>query len=191
MNPILISTSLTNVMTGLTSAMPDNTQAIMFFNADGSPMEKSKAEQLIELYNQGARITTGLRRGGGFEPEEYFTAITPEGVCPPAHLTVRQAAGLSRRCFVYSEEELNTLVAQAERELDETLPPLPQEPTEADIEMRRQEIKRRIDITHIFEAAECAKFTQDLAAFGLKPANLYSEGDEALPAVRHNPDTCG
>ena len=151
-----------------------------FFEADGSPMEKTKAEQLIELYNQGARITTGLRRGGGFEPEEYFTAITPEGVCPPAHLTVRQADGISRSCFVYSDEELNTLVAEAERELNETLPPLPQEPTEADIEMRRQEIKRRIDITHIFEAAECTKFTQDLAAFGLKPANLYGEGDEVL-----------
>ena len=48
MNPILISTSLTNVMTGLTSAMPDNTQAIMFFNADGSPAGKKEILGVIE-----------------------------------------------------------------------------------------------------------------------------------------------
>ncbi|MBO5790938.1 MAG: DNA topoisomerase (ATP-hydrolyzing) subunit B [Lentisphaeria bacterium] len=151
-----------------------------FAKADGSEMDKDTAANLIELYNRGAHITTGLRRGGGFEPEEYFKAITPEGVCPPAHLTIRQADGIYRSSFVYGDEELARLVSEAEAELDAALPKLPENATDADAEMRRQEIKRRIDVAHIFEAPECTLFVKELAQFNIKPENLYGESDEVL-----------
>ena len=62
----------------------------------------------------------------------------------------------------------------------ETVPKLPENATDADAEMRRQEIKRRIDVAHIFEAPECTLFVKELAQFNIKPENLYGDSEEVL-----------
>ena len=61
MNGISMSTSLTNVMTGLTTAFPDNTQVIMFFNGDGSPAGKKELNSVILSIIAAYQGATGVK----------------------------------------------------------------------------------------------------------------------------------
>ena len=156
--------------------------------ADNTVYTTEQLQELINLYNRAERAATGLRRNG-IDPEQYFKTITPEGVCPISYVTVREINGTSSAKYLYTQEEQLAFVQEAEKRLNEALPALPENASQSDIDMRNQEIARRIDQINIFEATECNNIFQALSSIGLAPNQIFGGVSEIFIAKVKNSDS--
>ena len=133
--------------------------------ADNRQLEVDEVRNLIALYNRAAQSAIGLQRCG-IEPEEYFSAVREDGLCPIAHITVREHNGTSTAKYVYSTDEQYAVVTEAEARL---------RGDKADTD--DAEIASRIDVVSIFEARNCESLAGDLKATGLTMKQIYSAGE--------------
>ena len=133
--------------------------------ADNRQLEVEEVRNLIALYNRAAQSAIGLQRCG-IEPEEYFSAVREDGLCPIAHITVREHNGTSTAKYVYSTDEQYAVVTEAEARL---------RGDKADTD--DAEIASRIDVVSIFEARNCESLAEDLKATGLTMKQIYSAGE--------------
>ena len=135
----------------------------------GKELETGEVRKIIDLYNRAAQAGNGLSRCG-LEASEYFSVIREDGRCPVAHITVREHSGTTSSVFSYTGDETNEIIAAAEARLraagiDESL------------------IAGRIDSVNIFEAENCVGIVADLAQYGIAPAQVFDNAEEALFTV--------
>jgi len=152
---------------------------LKFKDPAGKEVDQTVIRDLIDLYNRAAGVAAGLRREG-IDPDEYFGAITPEGVCPVAHVTIRELDGTTSARYAYSLEEQHAMVTEAENRFKAAQATLPPPANEAEEAERAAEIRRRIDLVSIFESASCSAFIADLAKHGYKPAQVFDAGDPIM-----------
>jgi DNA gyrase subunit B len=152
---------------------------------DNTVYSTEELKELINLYNRAEKAATGLRRNG-IDPEQYFKTITPEGICPISYVTVREINGTSTSKYLYTQEEQLAFVQDAEKRLSEALPALSENATQSDIDMRNQEIARRIDQINIFESTECTNIFQALSSIGLAPNQVFGGVSEIFIAKVKN-----
>ncbi|MBQ9087467.1 MAG: DNA topoisomerase (ATP-hydrolyzing) subunit B [Lentisphaeria bacterium] len=140
-------------------------EMIVTGSADDRQLSVDEVRNLIALYNRAAHSSVGLQRCG-IEPEEYFSMVREDGLCPIAHITVREHNGTSTAKYVYSTDEQYAFITEAEARLrgDKA-------------ETEDSEISSRIDVVNIFEARNCETLAGDLKAAGLSMKQVYSEGD--------------
>ena len=124
-----------------------------------------EVRNLIALYNRAAQSAVGLQRCG-IEPEEYFAQVREDGLCPIAHITVREHNGTNTACYVYSPDEQYAVVTAAEARL-----------RNGKAECDDAEIASRLDIVNIFEARNCETLAGDLKEAGLRMDQVYTPGE--------------
>ena len=133
--------------------------------ADGRQLEVDEVRNLIALYNRAAQASVGLQRCG-IEPQEYFTTAREDGLCPIAHITVREHNGTTTAKYVYSPDEQYAVVTEAEARL---------RGDKADTD--DAEIASRIEVVNIFEARNCETLAGDLKEAGLSMSQVFSAGE--------------
>ena len=133
--------------------------------ADGRQLEVDEVRNLIALYNRAAQASVGLQRCG-IEPQEYFTIVREDGLCPIAQITVREHNGTTTTKYVYSPDEQYAVVTEAEARLRG-------DKAETD----DAEIASRIEVVNIFEARNCETLAGDLKEAGLSMKQVFSAGD--------------
>ena len=148
---------------------------------DGRTLERSEVNHLIDCFYRAEQAATGLRRIG-VNPNGYFEAVSPEGRCPTAYITIREKDGSSDSHFVYSDAEQQELVAEAERRLRGDV--VPEALNEADAAALAAELRRHIDVIRIFEAEECSALVAELKNAGIAPTAIFEDGDAVLAAIR-------
>ncbi len=146
----------------------------------GRLLARDEVSALIDFYYRADRAAAALRRLG-VDPVEYFDAISPDGECPVALITVREKDGSSESRFVYSAGEQQELVTAAELRLRDGVGPAE---NEADAEAQAAELRRHIDVIRIFEAEECAALAGDLGRSGIVPRAVFRDGTEVLASIR-------
>ena len=124
-----------------------------------------EVRKLIALYNRAAQSSVGLQRCG-IEPKEYFSMVREDGLCPIAHITVREHNGTNTAKYVYSPDEQYAVISEAEARL---------RGDKADVD--DAEISSRIDVVNIFEARNCETLASDLKEAGLTMNQIYTEGE--------------
>ena len=134
--------------------------------ADDRLLETAEVRNYINFYNRAAQISAGLQRCG-INPEEYFTMIREDGLCPITHVTVREHDGTATMRYLYTPDEQNEFITAAEARL------------RAGREVDDNELATRIDAVSIFEAQNCEALVSDLKAAGLTPAQVFA-GSEPL-----------
>ena len=92
--------------------------------------------------------------------------VREDGLCPIAHITVREHNGTNTVKYVYSTDEQYAFITEAEARL---------RGDKADVD--DAQIASRIDVVSIFEARNCESLAEDLKAVGLTMKQVYSEGD--------------
>ena len=147
----------------------------------GRELDRAESDALIEYYNRAERLASGLRRIG-INPAEYFDAVTDDGKCPTAFITIREKDGSSDSHFVYSDAEQQQLVAEAEKRLRGDVEP--ESLNEADAAELAAELRRHIDVVRAFEAAECAALIAELKNAGIDPKAIFKDGEDVLATVR-------
>jgi DNA gyrase subunit B len=133
--------------------------------ADDRQLSVDEVRNLIALYNRAAQSSVGLQRCG-IEPEEYFSMVREDGLCPIAHISVREHNGTTTVKYVYTPDEQYACITEAEARLrgDKT-------------DVDDAEIASRIDTVSIFEARNCETLAADLKNAGLSMKQVYTSGD--------------
>jgi DNA gyrase subunit B len=133
--------------------------------ADDRQLSVDEVRNLIALYNRAAQSSVGLQRCG-IEPEEYFSMVREDGLCPIAHISVREHNGTTTVKYVYTPDEQYACITEAEARLrgDKT-------------DVDDAEIASRIDTVSIFEARNCETLAADLKTAGLSMKQVYTAGD--------------
>ena len=139
----------------------------------GRTLDRSEVSALIDCYYRAEQAAAGMRRIG-VNPVEYFDAVTPEGVCPTAFITIREKDGSSDSHFVYSDAEQQELVAEAEKRLRGDVDPGTL--NEAEAAELAAELRRHIDVIRAFEAEECTALIAELKSAGIEPAAIFKDG---------------
>ena len=147
----------------------------------GRTLERDEVNALIDCFYRAEQAATGLRRIG-INPVSYFEAVTPEGKCPTAYITIREKDGSSDSHYVYSDAEQQQLVSDAERRLRGDVEP--DALNEADAAALAAELRRHIDVIRIFESAECDALVAELGGAGIAPTAIFEDGKEVLAAIR-------
>ncbi len=147
----------------------------------GRTLERDEVNALIDCFYRAEQAATGLRRIG-INPVGYFKAVTPEGKCPTAYITIREKDGSSDSHYVYSDAEQQQLVFEAEQRLRGDVDP--GSLNEADAAALAAELRRHIDVIRIFEAEECAALVAELGGVGIPPTAIFEDGKEVLAAIR-------
>ena len=147
----------------------------------GVELTREQADALIDLYYRAEQAASGLRRIG-INPVEFFDAVTDDGRCPTAYITIREKDGSSDSHFVYSDAEQQELVAEAEQRLRGDVEP--DSLNEADAAELAAELRRHIDVIRVFDAEECAALISELKSAGIAPGAVFKDGDAELAAIR-------
>ncbi|MBQ4328996.1 MAG: DNA topoisomerase (ATP-hydrolyzing) subunit B [Lentisphaeria bacterium] len=142
----------------------------MRVSRNGVELDIEEVRSIIALYNRAAQAGNGLSRCG-LEPAEYFNVVREDGRCPVSHITVRELDGTSTSYFAYTGEEQQQIIAEAEARLN------------VNGNMDESLLASRIDTVSIFEAENCVGIVADLAAYGIRPAQIFSAGSEELFTV--------
>ena len=147
----------------------------------GRTLDRSEVSALIDCYYRAEQAAAGMRRIG-VNPVEYFDAVTPEGVCPTAFITIREKDGSSDSHFVYSDAEQQSLVAEAEKRLrgDVEVDAL----NEADAAALAAELRRHIDVIRVYESATCSELVAELKNAGIAPTAVFHDGEDVLATIR-------
>ena len=159
-------------------------------NPDGSDVERAAVEKLIELFRKASHCAGGLQRCG-VEPPEYFTLRAPDGRFPIAELSVREPDGTISRKFVYSVEEKNAWIRDAEARLgiEHNAPAAPAvdapDAPDADgapaaegdaLEFDPLAAPSAIDAVDIFEAAAATDLAAELDGVNLASDRVFGKG---------------
>ena len=133
-------------------------------NSSGEIIPTGDVSKLIALYNRATQISNGLQRVG-VDTAEYFSMVREDGLCPIAHITVREYDGTSTSRYVYSADEQYAYTTETEARLREGK------------DVDDESIANRIDTVTIFEAQNCEALVADLKAEGLAPAQVFTPGE--------------
>lgn len=133
--------------------------------ASGEVIPVDEVRNLIALYNRAAQSSVGLQRCG-IEPEEYFAMTREDGLCPIAHISVREHNGTTTAKYVYTPDEQYAVITEAEARL---------RGDKADTD--DADIAARIDAVNIFESRNCETLAADLKAAGLSMKQVYTPGE--------------
>jgi len=159
-------------------------------NPDGSDVERAAVEKLIELFRKASHCAGGLQRCG-VEPPEYFTLRAPDGRFPIAELSVREPDGTISRKFVYTVEEKNAWIRDAEARLgiEHNAPAAPAvdaaDTPNADgapaaegdaLEFDPLAAPSAIDAVDIFEAAAATDLAAELDGVNLASDRVFGKG---------------
>ena len=151
----------------------------------GRVLTREEVSALIDCYYRAEQAAAGVRRVG-IDPAEYFNAVTADGRCPSAYVTIREKDGSSDSHFVYSAEEQQRLIEEAEKRLRGDV--LPEALNEADAAALAAELRRHIDVMRVFDLEECNALISTLAGFGIAPQAIFREGEGALASIRIGKD---
>ena len=151
--------------------------------ADGADVERADVEKLIELFRKAGHCASGLQRCG-VEPPEYFTLRNAEGRFPIAELSVREPDGTISRQFVYTIEEKNEWIRDAEERLGiEHAAPAPAavdaeagDGSEGEMEFDPLAAPSAIDAVDIFEAAAASDLAAELDTVNLASDRVFGKG---------------
>ena len=133
--------------------------------ADERQLSVDEVRNLIALYNRAAQSSVGLQRCG-IEPEEYFSMVREDGLCPIAHISVREHNGTTTTKYVYTPDEQYAFITESEARL---------RGDKADTD--DAEIASRIDAVNIFEARNCEALASDLKDAGFTMKQVYTPGE--------------
>ena len=139
----------------------------MCVSRNDAELNIDEIRQVIALYNRAAQAANGLSRCG-LEAAEYFNVVREDGRCPVSHITIREHDGTTTSHFAYTGEEQQQIISDAETRL------------RAVGSFDDAAIASRIDTVNIFEAENCVGIVADLAAYGIRPAQIFTAGEEEL-----------
>ena len=150
-------------------------------NASGGEVGRDAVEKLIALYRKAGHCAGGLQRCG-VEPPEYFTLRGADGRFPIAELSAREPDGTISRKFVYTVEEKNAWIREAEARLGiEREAPSPQtvdgEAAGEAAEFDPLAAPSAIDAVDIFEAAAVTELAAELDELQLACDRVFGKGD--------------
>ena len=137
-----------------------------------TPYSVDEVRNIISLYNRAAQISNGIQRCG-IDAAEYFSVIREDGLCPIAHITVREHNGTNTSKYVYTADEQHEFITEAEARL-----------RNGKANCEDSEIASRIDSIGIFEAENCEALVKDLRAAGIDPKVVFTAGENILYTVK-------
>ena len=146
---------------------------------------------LLKLYNEASHIAARIRRVGA-DVHDYFNAADAEGNFPIAQIMVHELDGTISSCYAYTPEELEKMVSEAKIRINETAEIQQESINAEDIEgldadtIAELEISSGVDVIDIFDAEDCRKMTEHLAACNLTPAQVFEAGDVILEVTYGN-----
>ena len=156
-------------------------------DAAGGALGGEQVEKLIALYRKAGQCAAGLQRCG-VEPPEYFTLRNADGRFPIAELSVREPDGTISRSFVYTIEEKNAWIQEAEARLGmESADPAPAAPAAdagtgeagdgGEMEFDPLAAPSAIDVVDIFEAAAADELAAELDGVNLASDRVFGKAD--------------
>ncbi|MDD3154472.1 MAG: DNA topoisomerase (ATP-hydrolyzing) subunit B [Victivallaceae bacterium] len=151
---------------------------------DGSVLSNDEVKHYLELYITCHRIGNDLRRIGVL-PEEYFDAVTDDGVCPLAHATIRESDGSVSMRFLFSEEEVKELLSAYESSPAADVSTVAESPAGEADPSEKEELDSdvptialgRVDIVHIYDAERSAAVLAELKSLGIGAKQVFQEGE--------------
>ena len=155
-------------------------------NGDVLPLEQVRL--LINLYNEASHIAARLRRIG-IDVKEYFNAANENGDFPVAQIMVRELDGTISSVYAYSPEESEKIVADAKLRINsgvEETAPVEEVEFENIPEDEGYETSYGIDVIDVFEAENCKKMKEHLAACNLAPEQVFEAGDVIMEVTYGN-----
>ena len=151
----------------------------------GVELTREETNELIDYYYRAERAAAEVRRVG-IDPVVYFNSVNAEGKCPLAYVTIREKDGSSDSHFVYSVEEQQALVREAEQRLRGEVDP--EALNEADRAALAAELRRHIDVMRVFDLEEYNALVAELKAKGIAPTAIFRDGDAELATLRLRKD---
>ena len=162
---------------------------IEVFSADGSPVDMSKVNQLVEIFFKIQGITLGLQRSG-IEAENYFKEISENGEFPTAKINVRENDGTVSTKFIYTDEEEEAYIREVKERIGENgngnddsaviSPSVDGESESEVVDVEAEDnldefIKTNsaIDVINIFEAEHCKEIVSELKNHNLSAENVF------------------
>ena len=152
----------------------------------GVELTREETNALIDYYYRAERAAAEVRRVG-IDPVVYFNSVNAEGKCPLAYVTIREKDGSSDSHFVYSAEEQQALVQEAEQRLRGEVDP--ETLNEADRAALAAELRRHIDVMRVFDLEEYNALVSELKEKGIAPTAIFRDGDAELASIRLRKDS--
>ena len=152
----------------------------------GVELTREETNALIDCYYRAERAASEVRRVG-IDPVEYFNSVNAEGRCPLGYVTIREKDGSSDSHFVYSVEEQQSLVQDAEQRLRGEVDP--ETLNEADRAALAAELRRHIDVMRVFDLEEYNALVAELKEKGIAPTAIFRDGDAELASIRLRKDS--
>ncbi|MBO7147312.1 MAG: DNA topoisomerase (ATP-hydrolyzing) subunit B [Lentisphaeria bacterium] len=155
--------------------------------ADDSIIASDKIAEIATFVTTANQIVQGLHRHG-IDPANYF-GMEKDGKFPIAKVGVRNADGTVTETFVFTREEQDAVIAEAEKVLAANAPQLPEEENAETAEGQEPEPYRMhpaIDLTDIYEAAACEELCSKVVAASYDPKTIYNGTDPIFKVVEND-----
>ncbi len=173
--------------------------------SDTKPVELDSVLKMIKLFVEIQKVAQGLGRHG-LMAEDYFGRINDEGHYPMSKINVREKDGTVTEAYVYSEEEEEKIIAEAEARLNE----VEEESAEAEVSEGSEAsettvesdsdtklteeqmeliddgddgnvfVASAIDVISIVESKTCEELAEQIKELGLNVHQIFEEGEESL-----------
>ncbi len=142
-------------------------------------------EQLMRIFNfvaRGVQVEQGLHRHGVPEPRK-FMANPKDGKYPIEMMIIHENDGGITETFVYTKEEEQEQIAEAEKRLPARVRP-DDLPEDAPLGLHPA-----INLIRLYESADCEILGKDVADFGLDPKCIFDNSGEPIFRVKRENGT--
>ena len=145
----------------------------VFWAETGVQLNLDDIRRITSYVVRAQQITQGLHRHG-IVPEEYL-AMGREGKFPYAMILIHETDGSTTEKFVYTLEEEQAYIEEAEKRLPPVQRPEPENPEEPVI----KSLHPSIDVILIYESKSCEELSAEIRSAGQDPKRVF-RGDTPL-----------
>ncbi len=145
----------------------------VFWAETGVQLNLDDIRRITSYVVRAQQITQGLHRHG-IVPEEYL-AMGREGKFPYAMILIHETDGSTTEKFVYTLEEEQAYIEEAEKRLPPVQRPEPENPEESVV----KSLHPSIDVILIYESKSCEELSAEIRSAGQDPKRVF-RGDTPL-----------
>jgi len=141
----------------------------------GEVVSAENIRKITSFVVKAQEITQGLHRHG-VEPRHYLT-LGKDGKFPYALIIVHETDGSISEKFVYTHEEEDSYIADAEKRLPVVEIPEPEQNSEEQHALKH--LHPAIDIIQLYESKNCEDLAQEITSMGMDYTRVF-DGTDAL-----------
>ena len=150
----------------------------------GAMLTLEDIRQVTQFVARAQQITQGLHRHG-VDPDYYFTQ-EKDGKFPIEMISIHESDGTLTEKLVYTKEEEEAVIADAESRLPAIETEVPEGETPEEPVVKK--LHPAIDIITLYESRSCEELGANMREAGYEPSKIFTGGDALFTVAGQNGD---